>query len=551
MRSKDRLLVGMVGALLVAPVVLELAFGGAEVPFRYSAADAFYYHTVARNLARTGVATFDLEHPTNGFHPLWQVMLAGQYWLVDALGGSELTYLVVSTLSCLGLVTLAVAVLGRAVFAARGSVPVLFGLLPTGAYALFLAPVWMLAVDGMGVVTDAEGRLPLYGTLWSFVNGMESSLVLCLFGALALAVATDASATRVGLLSALVALARLDHVFISGAVSAWWLMRGTRSQGRTAFALGIAFASPLLLYAAVNLWYAGALLPVSGAAKSSFPHLGPIASENLRAIFELWTQPFDGRGLIRFFRLAQIWIPATTILVYAVSFLRRRPDRWQGFLLAAGAGALVLATYNFCFVDLAESGHWYYPVSTLLVTLIVMDVARLRVPIAVLAMVSIAAFTLLHRRLDYHERYSHFYLVEAPALRAHYGTTPPKVVELDDGIFAFATGFPTMSGFGFMLDVEAYRALRRGELGRLAMDRGFDRLATVAYREPREMGLTATTPPELLPRYVAGLMRGLRPVGRLEVTLDYLSPSGRCAVLRRWRDPPATADPRPGAPMRR
>lgn len=417
----------------------------------------------------------------------------------------------------------------------------LFGLLPSGAYALCLAPVWMLAVDGLGAVNPTEGRLPLYGTLWSFVNGMESSLALFLFGALALAVATGASLATVGLLSALLALARLDHVFVSGAVCAWVLGRqwtgkqwkAAGKQWKPALALGIGFALPLLLYVAVNLWYAGAPLPVSGAAKSSFPHFVPA---NLEALFEVLAHPVDGiRKLDRFFRLGQIWIPALTILVYAASFLCRRPDPWQGFLLAAGAGALVLAAYNFCFVDLFDSGQWYYPVSTLLVTLIVMDVARLRVPIAVLAMLSIAAFMLLHRRLDYHERYSHFYLVEAPAVRAHYGAAPPKVVELDDGIFAFATGFPTLSGFGVMLDLEAYRALRRGELGRLAMERGFDRMATVAYREPWEVGLTAATPAGQLPLYFRGLMRGLAPVREFEVTLDYLSASRRCAVFRRLR----------------
>ena len=94
-----------------------------------------------------------------------------------------------------------------------------------------------------------------------------------------------------------------------------------------------------------------------------------------------------------------------------------------------------------------------------------------------------------------------------------------------------------------MLDIEGYRALRRGELGQLAMDRGFDRLATVAYREPHEMGLSATTPAEQLPRYFGGLMRGMRPVGKLHLTLDYLSPSGRCAVFRRWPDGADSSEP--------
>ena len=69
------------------------------------------------------------------------------------LGGSELAYLRLATLTALGFAALCVVALGRAVVAARGSVPVLFGLLPVGAYALLLAPLWMLAVDGLGAVS--------------------------------------------------------------------------------------------------------------------------------------------------------------------------------------------------------------------------------------------------------------------------------------------------------------------------------------------------------------------------------------------------------------
>ena len=99
-----------------------------------------------------------------------------------------------------------------------------------------------------------------------------------------------------------------------------------------------------------------------------------------------------------------------------------------------------------------------------------------------------------------------------------------------------------------MLDPEAYRALQRGELGRLALDRGFDRLTTVAYREPREVGLSAATPAAELPRYLSGLLGALRPLPRRELALDYFSGTGRFAVLRLARDGALPrADPQPGA----
>ena len=45
--------------LLVAPVLIDLISSGVEGPFRYFAADAFYYHTVARNVAELGSISFD------------------------------------------------------------------------------------------------------------------------------------------------------------------------------------------------------------------------------------------------------------------------------------------------------------------------------------------------------------------------------------------------------------------------------------------------------------------------------------------------------------
>lgn len=533
MRLRNRLLIAVAAALVIVPVLLDVALGGPEVLFRYAAADAFYYHTVARNLAQTGVATFDLEHPTNGFHPLWQVLLALQYWIVHALGGSDLAYLRVTTLTCLALAAAAVVVLGRAMVAARGSVPDLFALLAVGAYGLLLAPAWLLAVDGFGVANPYEGRLPLYGTLWSFVNGMESSLTLFLFSALAYAVATQASAPILGLLCASVTLARLDQAYIAGAVVGWLLWQYL-SAGRRQSALSLcaAFGTPLVAYLAINVWYSGAALPVSGASKSTFPNL---AMNNINALLSSLAHPVNGvRTLDRFFRLAQIWIPALAMLAYVAGFRRRRPDSWQQFLLAASAGALVLAAYNFCFVVLHHSGQWYYPVSILLVTLIAVDVVRLRVPIVVTALISILVFVGLHRRPDYHENFANFYLVEAPALRSHYAASPPRVIEFDDGIFAFATGFRTMSGFGFMLDAEAHAASQRNALGDLALARGFDRMATVSYREPRAVGLTLSTPVSDLPVFFTDLLGpGMGEVADLRVELDYLSATGRFAVFRR------------------
>ena len=52
---------------------------------RVVADDAFYYFTIARQLAAGHGATFDGLAPTNGFHPLWLLLLTPVFALTGAL----------------------------------------------------------------------------------------------------------------------------------------------------------------------------------------------------------------------------------------------------------------------------------------------------------------------------------------------------------------------------------------------------------------------------------------------------------------------------------
>src|SRR5882724_6742901 len=94
MRRTDRILLFLTTALGVLPLVIGLFKGAAgRSLFYFCAPDTFYYLTVARNVAHTGRPTFDGEHLTNGYHPLWQTITsvlavftrllgAGDFWLV-------------------------------------------------------------------------------------------------------------------------------------------------------------------------------------------------------------------------------------------------------------------------------------------------------------------------------------------------------------------------------------------------------------------------------------------------------------------------------------
>jgi len=118
-------------------------------------------------------------------------------------------------------------------------------------------------------------------------------------------------------------------------------------------------------------------------------------------------------------------------------------------------------------------------------------------------------FLRLQRHPDYHQRYYAFFATEAPKLRAQFAGAPPKLLEYDDGIVAWATDFPTMSATGLGLDPEAARALQRGDLLKIASARGYDHLTSLVYFGA--VGL----PPEPTPEELARWGRGNRQAGDL------------------------------------
>lgn len=496
-------------ALFVLPTLADLAFSGTAAPFRYSAPDAFYYHTIARNFAQTGVFSYDGIHDTNGFHPAWQLILGGLYWLAELGGVSELGYLYTSLGLGTLVVAMSIALIGGGLVRSGRWLPPSFLLLPLGAYAFLLAPYWILAVDVHRLEHWSQGPFPLFGTLWSYVNGMESGIVLFSWAALAHAFISPTTkpilrASKLGLLAAVLCLARLDHGLLGLPLVAHFAIRAmrrrTRSSGRELFAFISCFALPIFAFLMLSQVGAGAALPVSGSAKTTFPIPN---TGNFTNLFEVAKEPLaDARSVSALYRSTQLLVPAGAAVIVLLLARRRRsadhpPDPWTTFLELTAAGVLLLASYDFLFVKTFAMGHWYVPISTLFVSLCVVAPPGIAVPVRsrrpwiwpALAALCLLAFGFLHRRPDHHWLYAQMYLVEGPEARAFYGSSPPKLLEVDDGILAFSTGFPSMSGTGLALDVEAAHARQVGRLLPLALDRDFDRSSSLVYGLP--LGVSA------------------------------------------------------------
>lgn len=74
--SRLNLLLGA-AALFVAVVAFAVVTRPVTWLLGYVADDAFYYLQIARHIAMGHGATFDGINPTNGFHPLWMLLLVG------------------------------------------------------------------------------------------------------------------------------------------------------------------------------------------------------------------------------------------------------------------------------------------------------------------------------------------------------------------------------------------------------------------------------------------------------------------------------------------
>jgi hypothetical protein len=492
------------------PVLYDLVTDARRRPFGYLAADTFYYLTVARNIVERGSVSSDGEHAINGFHPLWQLVATGIYAMAKLIRAIELVPLL-TVLVSLACVVGAVGLFGASFLRATRRVPAAFVAFPFGVYALLVSPHWQIPHQDLAS-QSGEGPAPLFGTLYSFVNGMESGVLLLSFALAAYAFVTRGASRRMldGVLCGgafcLVALSRLDHAVLGIAPLSLWVAHSLYAPTRRRFAFGavLAFAAPLALYAVVNHAYAGSAIPLSGVIKSSFPI--PSAS-NLTELQSYLKHPFRPQPVFQVMCVAPVAISIAAVLAFlpfvvrlrvgATAFsLEFRPcaHSLDRFLVMVAPGVVLLAAYNILFVT--GVGSWYYPVSTAYVSLTMLSVAtrgwtslprRLRavVPVqiaaAAFAALSVLGFLRFQRQPDFHRMYADFCLKTAPRVRAHFGGKIPKLFEIDDGVIGYCLDTPAMSGSRLLLDAEALRATEANRLLQLAVGRGFRAVSTLFY----------------------------------------------------------------------
>lgn len=203
--------------------------------------DAFLYFQIARNVAGGAGPAFDASGPTNGFHPLW-LLLISPIWIV---ADGDLAVHLALTLA---------AVFG----AASGVLVYLLGYRLGGRLvATVAAAVWailpsavLLSADGMETSLVVMCALLVLNSAGRYQDEMQTSRAVAL-----------------GLAGGMMLLARTDTVFLFALVGLWIvaIAPGDRKLAHGLCVAGIA-AVPLMPWLVWNLYTFGTIVQVSAVA---------------------------------------------------------------------------------------------------------------------------------------------------------------------------------------------------------------------------------------------------------------------------------------------
>ncbi len=324
--------------------------------------DGFFYSVLVDNRARYGAWTFDGVMSTNGFQPLWLVVV----WAARALVPDTLDTL---TLLCR---------------------------LSWGSYLLFCAAAVLLvtrpaAPGRQGAWWTALIRVVFVAGLVllnrpfqdAVVEGLEVPLVLALLcaGLLVAAGVVERAAQApdrawrggvlLGAVGAVVFFGRTDLLWLTPALGAWlWLRTGRRwvplvATGATAAAL----VAPYLVW---NLLDQGSVMPISGRVKLH------VMREFLPTL-EAWLDSEEWRGMVVLFgdtwlRGLDLWVRAGATLALFLGAQAVAWSPWGRRELGGEARALAAVTFvhvlymHLLYGELRPYTHYYFAPELLCVT---------------------------------------------------------------------------------------------------------------------------------------------------------------------------------------
>ncbi len=331
MPRSEKFLIAILGIAGVIACIISVLLR----PEHYPSDDAFFYLQVARNIVSGYGSTFNQITLTNGFHPLWQYCCTGIFFL--SAGNKDIALLLVCITQQLFFI---------------GIIYYLYRL-----NEFLKLRYWYLCIPVLTLYFLCTG---LYGSE-AHINGLVLLMLTYYFSKEILSPSySSKSWFSIGILSGLLFLARLDSVFVIGAfaVIAWWkLSRGKdRRYIRCLLEATLPFALLAIPYILYNCFSFGHLVPISGAIKSTFPHV----AANIHAVM--------GVGEIAI-------LAALVGLIFGV-FSKENIGR-KFIYCTLSCGVLLLCLYLFLFTDGNTRWAWYYVAGILLLSMLLAQLFEL------------------------------------------------------------------------------------------------------------------------------------------------------------------------------
>lgn len=331
-------------AVVLYAGLVAVSIWNAGVPLTHE--DGFYYFAIARHLAAGAGSTFDGLHPTNGYHPLWLLVLSAVHAAAPA--GRALIY----GTALQGALWVASAV-GLLVVARK----------LVGAMPAFLAVlVWVGLTD----------RIALAGLEWT----LHALLVVAGAWAWQRRGRTPRQALSLGILLSFTALARLDAVLLAGAL-ALAVLRDEGGAVRDRVRRGLAVAGPvaaaLVAYAAVNLAMFGHAQPVSASAKMLWSRALLDRDPHFQAGGWFWAKAQSALWMAR--HLDSAWVLGLVVGTVGAAVVSFTPAGkcTRALRPFVAAGALQLAAYVLLHHGELSYARWYYVLQPLLAALVAAD----------------------------------------------------------------------------------------------------------------------------------------------------------------------------------
>lgn len=263
--------------------------------------DAFYYFQIARNIAHGLGSTFDGIHKTNGYHPLWLLILIPIFSVFSVGGLHDVTPIYVA--------------LGTAVVLNAATALIVLALISRVTHNR-LARAFALALWAFNPFVIFES-----------LNGLETSLAL-FFVAVFFFVALEAERhdrladyVRAGVVGGLLVLARIDMAFYVLAFSAWVVLKHGRNVSRL---LRLLVPAGLIVLPWILWNYFGFGMLLTSAASAT-----PLVNHTLTALD-------SGAGVV-----ASIKAVFYMIVTYGTDVLARTGASWLVFIFLGSAIAFL------------------------------------------------------------------------------------------------------------------------------------------------------------------------------------------------------------------